>query len=55
VGNTPKEMKEVMKNGMEVMANAVEEIMNRITEKENRDCSERKGKERRAEESLTRI
>jgi len=55
VGNTPKEMQVGLKDGMEVMAKAVEELMNRITEKDRRECSERKEKERRAEESLARI
>jgi hypothetical protein len=55
VGNTPKELQVGMKDGMEVMAKAVEEVMNRIKEKDRRDCSERKEKERRAEESLARI
>ena len=55
VGNTPKEMQKVMKDGLEVMAKTLEEMMNRFTEKDRRDCSERKVKERRAEECLARI
>jgi hypothetical protein len=44
-----------MKDGLEVMVRAVEEMMTRITELERKDCSERKMKERRAEECMTRI
>jgi len=55
VGNTPKEMQNVMKDGMEVMVKAVEEMMNRITEKDRRDCSEGKVKERRTEEYMARV
>jgi len=55
VGNTPKELQVGIKDGMEVMAKAVEELMSKITEKDRRDCSERKEKERRAEERLARI
>ena len=55
MGNTPKDMQKAMKDGLEVMVKTVEEMMNRISEKDRRDCSERKAKERRAEESLARI
>jgi len=55
VGNAPKEMQKVMKDGLEVMVKAVEEMMTRITELERKDCSERMMKERRAEECMTRI
>jgi len=37
VGNTPKEMQVVMKDGLEVLAKAVEEMMDRITEKDMRE------------------
>jgi hypothetical protein len=55
VGNTPKEMQKVMKDGLEVMAKTVEEVMNRIVVKDRREGSERNAKERRAEECLARI
>jgi hypothetical protein len=55
VGTTPKELQGGMKDGMEVMAKAVEELMSNITEKDRRDCSERKEKERRADERLARL
>jgi len=55
VGNTPKEMQVVMKDGLEVMAKAVEEMMDRIAENDRRECSERKVKERKAEECMARI
>jgi len=55
VGNAPKEIQKVMKDGMEVMVKAVEEMMNRITEKDRRQCSERKVNERRAEERMARL
>jgi len=55
VGNTPKEMQKVMKDGLEVMAKTVEEVMNRIVVKDRRECSERNAKEKRADECLARI
>ena len=55
VGNTPKEMQQVMKNGMEVVAKAVEEVMSMVNEKDRRDCSERKEKEKRMEEYMARM
>jgi len=55
VGNTPKEMQQVMKDGLEVMAKTVEEMMNRITVKDRRECSERNVRERKADECLARI
>ena len=55
VGNAPKEMQKVMKDGMEVMVKAVEEMMSRITEKDRRDSGERNAKEKRAEECMARI
>jgi len=55
VGNTPKEMQKVMKDGLEVMAKTVEEVMFRISVKDRKECSERNAKERKEEECLARL
>jgi len=55
VGNTPKELQQVMKDGLEVVVKAVEEVMSMVSEKDRRDCSERKMKERRMEEYMERM
>jgi len=55
VGNTPKELQQVMKDGLEVVVKAVEEMMSMVSEKDRRDCSERKVKERRMEEYMERM
>jgi len=55
VGNTPKEMQKVMKDGLEVMVKTVEEVMNRISVKDRKECSERNAKERKEEERLARL